>query len=100
MKRTRKKEKKTQKRGWDRKREEDGQKNDQKCLKFRGDLAEGKRNVQHQKHRSALRALKNQIQFVVLSLCKITIHFPFLGFDVALNVFADDFSFSCASFGF
>ena len=61
MKRTRKKEKKTQKRGWDRKREEDGQKNDQKCLKFRGDLAEGKRNVQHQKHRSALRALKNEI---------------------------------------
>ena len=59
LKRTRKKEKKTQKRGWDRKREEDGQKNDQKCLKFRRDLAEGKRNVQHQKHRSALRALKN-----------------------------------------
>ena len=60
MKRTRKKEKKTQKRGCDRKREEDGQKNDQKCLKFRRDLAEGKRNVQHQKHRSALRALKNE----------------------------------------
>ena len=51
--------KKTQKRGCDRKREEDGQKNDQKCLKFKGNLAEGKRNVQHQKHRSALRALKN-----------------------------------------
>ena len=60
-KRTQKNEKKTQKRGCDRKREEDGQKNDQKCLKFRGDLAEGKRNVQHQKHRSALRALKKKI---------------------------------------
>ena len=46
----------------DRKREEDEQKNYQKCLKFRGDLAEGKRNVQHQKHRSALRALKNKKQ--------------------------------------
>ena len=44
----------------ERKREEDEQKNDQKCLKYRGDLAEGKRNVQHQKHRSALRALKKQ----------------------------------------
>ena len=43
----------------ERKREEDEQKNDQKRLKFRGDLAEGKRNVQHQKHKSALRALKN-----------------------------------------
>ena len=44
----------------ERKRKEDEQKNDQKCLKFRGDLAGGKRNIQHQKHRSALRALKNQ----------------------------------------
>ena len=60
-KRTQKNDKKTQKRGCDRKREEDGQKNDQKCLKHRGDLSERKRNVQHQQHRSALRALKNLI---------------------------------------
>ena len=54
----------------DRKREEDEQKNDQKCLKYRGDLAEGKRNVQHQKHRSALRALKKtQGVFIMKSLC-------------------------------
>ena len=33
----------TQQSGWDRKREEDGQKNDQKCLKSRRDLILGKK---------------------------------------------------------
>ena len=58
-------EKKTQKREWDRKREEDGQKNDQKCLKFKRDLAEGKRNVQHHTLRETWKKPKSQNCFKI-----------------------------------